>query len=80
MASAHLWTLAPGEPRSPTTALSMGAEPDHPIEWVVVVETMEFAGAEAVRAAILGRNPGAHGAAYVRPYPSYRLLYALDGR
>ncbi len=80
VAAAHLWTLAPGEPRSPTTALSQRAEPDHPIEWVVVVETMELAGAEAITEAILGRNPKAHGAAEVRPYPSYRLLYALDSR
>jgi hypothetical protein len=78
--AAHLWTLAPGEPRSPTTSLSQQAEPDHSIDWVVVVETMEHSGAEAITAAILGRNPKAHGAAEVRAYPSYRLLYALDRR
>jgi len=76
--AAHLWTLAPGEPRSPTTALSASAE--RPIEWVIVVETMEVAGAIAIAAAILGRNPTAHGAADVRVYPAYRLLYALDRR
>ena len=76
--AAHLWTLAPGEPDSATTALSAGA--DNPIEWVIVVETMEIAGATAIADAILGRNPTAHGAAKVRRYPTYRLLYALDRR
>jgi len=80
VAAAHLWTLAPGEPRSPTSALSERAEPDHPIDWVVVVETMEVASANAIRDAILARDPKAHGAADVRPYPSYRFLYALDRR
>jgi hypothetical protein len=80
VANVHFWALAPGEPRSPTTELSRRAEPDRPIEWVIVAETMEFAAAEAIQAAILGRNPKAHGAAAVRPYPSYRLLYALDHR
>jgi len=75
VANAHLWTLSPGEPRSPTADLAAGAE--RPVEWVIVAETMEFAGAEAIRAAILGRNPAAHGAAAVRPYPGYRLLYSL---
>jgi hypothetical protein len=77
---AHLWALAPGEPRSPTSDLSARVEPDHPIEWVIVAETMEFAAAEAIASAILGRNPAAHGAAEVRPYPSYRLLYTLEHR
>jgi hypothetical protein len=76
VAAAHLWTLAPGEPKSQTSALSRRAE--HPIEWIVVVETMEIAGATDITGAILGRDPTAHGAAEVRPYPSYRLLYALD--
>jgi hypothetical protein len=78
VAAAHLWTLAPGEPRSPTSALSERAE--RPIAWVIVVEAMELAGAIAITAAILGRDPKAHGAAEVRPYPSYRFLYALDRR
>jgi hypothetical protein len=80
VAAAHLWTLAPGEPRSPTTALSQRAEPERPVEWVIVVETMELAGADAITGAILGRDPKAHGAADVNAYPSYRLLYALDRR
>jgi hypothetical protein len=80
VAAAHFWTLAPGEPRSPTTSLSQRAEPEHPVAWVIVVETMELAGAIAMTDAILGRNPKAHGAAEVRPYPTYRLLYALDRR
>jgi len=80
VAAVHFWALAPGEPRSPTTSLSQRAEPDHPIEWVIVVETMEVAGANAISAAILGRNPRAHGAAEVRAYPGYRLLYVLDRR
>jgi hypothetical protein len=78
VAAAHLWTLAPGEPRSPTSALSQRAE--HPIAWVVVVETMEAAGAAAITDAILGHAPKAHGAVEVQSYPSYRLLYALDRR
>jgi len=78
--AAHLWTLAPGEPASPTTALSQNAEPEHPLSWIIVVETIELAGADAMRAAILVRNPTAHGAADVRACPSYRLLYALDQR
>jgi hypothetical protein len=78
--AAHLWTLAPGEPRSPTTALSQKAEPERPVEWVIVVETMELAGANAVTETILGRDPKAYGAADVHAYPGYRLLYALDRR
>jgi len=80
VAAAHFWTLAPGEPRSPTTALSQRAEPDDPLAWVIVVETMEPAGATAISDAILGRDPKAHGAADVLAYPAYRLLYALDRR
>jgi hypothetical protein len=79
VAAAHLWTLAPGEPASPTTSLQR-AETNHPLAWVVVVETMETAGATAVAAAIIGRAPKSHGASEVRPDPSYRLLYALDRR
>lgn len=80
VAAAHLWTIAPGEPRSPTTSLSQLAEADGPVEWVIVVETMELAAATAITTAILGRDPKAHGAAEVQVYPSYRLLYALDRR
>jgi hypothetical protein len=80
VAAAHLWTLAPGEPASPTTALSQNAEPEHPLAWIIVVETMEAAGAEAMSAAILVRDLAAHGAAEVRAYPSYRLLYAVEQR
>jgi hypothetical protein len=80
VAAAHLWTIAPGEPRSPTMSLSQRAEADGPVEWVIVVETMELAGATAITDAILGRNPRAHGAAAVQAYPGYRLLYALDRR
>jgi hypothetical protein len=80
VAHAHLWTLAPGEPPSATADLNPPGAQDAPIAWVIVVETMEMAAAEAVTEAILGRNPVAHGAASVRPYPSYRLLYALDGK
>jgi hypothetical protein len=76
--AAHFWALAPGEPRSLTTALSLGAEPDRQIEWVIVAETMEFTAAGIVAAAIVAGDPKAHGAAEVRPYPCYRLLYALD--
>jgi hypothetical protein len=78
VAAAHLWTIAPGEPRSPTTALSQKAEPERPLAWIIVVETMELAGAAAITAAILGRDPATHGAADFRAYPAYRLLYALD--
>ncbi|MSP01956.1 MAG: hypothetical protein EXR07_13030 [Acetobacteraceae bacterium] len=67
VANVHFWTLSPGEPRSPTSELSLPAEPARAIEWVIVAETMEFAGAEAIQSAILGRNPKAHGAADVRP-------------
>ena len=63
----------PGEPRSPTTALSQRGT--RPIAWVVVVETMEVAGAIAITDAIVGATPR-HGAADVRAYPGYRLLYA----
>ena len=80
VAAAHLWTLAPGEPRSPTTALSQRAEPERPVEWVVVVETMDLTGARVVTQAILDCDPNAHGAAEVHAYPGYRLLYGLDRR
>jgi hypothetical protein len=76
---AHFWTFSPGEPRSPTTELSLRAEPDRAMEWVIVVETQEFAAAEAMRTVVLGRNPMAHGATLVQPYPVYRLLFARDG-
>ena len=77
--AARFWTFSPGEPSSPTTELSLRAEPDRPLDWVIVVETQEFAAAEAMRSVVLGRNPMAHGAAVVQPYPVYRLLYAHDG-
>jgi hypothetical protein len=80
VAAAHLWTLAPGEERSPTTALSQRAEADHALDWIIVVETMEVAGANAITDTILGRDPKAHGATDARAYPSYRFLYALDRR
>jgi hypothetical protein len=78
--AAHLWTLAPGEPRSATTALSQDAEPERPIAWVVVVETTGLSEAEAISRAILDRDPKSHGASDVQPYPSYRLLNILDRR
>jgi hypothetical protein len=78
--AAHLWTLAPGEPASPTTALSQRAEPDRPVAWVIVVETSEVSAAAAIAATILIRDPKAHGATEIRAYPSYRLLYAVDPR
>jgi hypothetical protein len=80
VAAAHLWTLTPGEPVSPTTSLNRNAAPDWPLEWIVVVETMDLEAAKAVTGAILARDPKAHGAAEVRPYPAYRLLYARDRR
>ena len=80
VAAAHLWTLAPGEPASQTTALSQRGEPDRPIAWVIVVETLDIATAAAITAAILIRDPKAHGAAEIRAYPNYRLLYAVDPR
>src|SRR6185437_2764574 len=76
--AAHLWTLAPGEPASPTTALSQQAEPDRPLAWVVVAETADAVAADAIIAAILVRDPKAHGASDVVPCPTYRLLYAVD--
>ena len=76
--AAHLWTLAPGEPVSPTTALSQRAEPDHPLAWVIVVETSNLDAATAISAAILTRDPKAHGAEDIHTYPSYRLLYAVQ--
>jgi hypothetical protein len=78
--AAHLWTLAPGEPPSPTTALSQRAEPDRPISWVLVVETADTAGADAISATILVRDPRAHGAAQIAVCPTYRLLYEVDPR
>src|SRR5258708_2910505 len=63
VAAAHLWILAPGEPASPTTSLSQSAEPDHRLAWVVVVETMAVAGADAIADAIIRRAPKAHRAA-----------------
>ena len=48
------------------------------LAWVVVVETMDLAGANAITADVVNRQPRAHGAAEVRAFPAYRLLYALD--
>jgi hypothetical protein len=76
--AAHLWTLAPGEPASPTTALSQRAEPDHSLAWVIVVETSNLDTATAISAAILTRDPKAHGAEHIHTYPIYRLLYAVQ--
>jgi hypothetical protein len=78
--AAHLWTLAPGEPASPTTALSRQAEPARPLAWVVVVETANPATANATAATILVRDPKAHGAAEIVACPTYHLLYAVDPR
>jgi len=78
--ASHLWTLAPGEPVSPTTALSRRAEPDRPLAWVVVVETADDVTADAIAATILVRDPKAHGAAEIVACPTYRLLYAVDPR
>jgi hypothetical protein len=78
--AAHLWTLAPGEPVSPTAALSQRAEPNRPLAWVVVVETADVATADAIAAAILVRDPKVHGAAEIVACPTYRLLYAFDTR
>jgi hypothetical protein len=78
--AAHLWTLAPGEPASQTTALSRQAEPEHPLAWVVVVETADPATADAMAATILTRDPKSHGAAEIVACPTYRLLYAVDPR
>jgi hypothetical protein len=78
--AAHLWTLAPGEPRSATTSLSQRAEPEHPIAWVIVVETTELSAAEAITRSITDRDPESHGATNIQPYPSYRLLNLLDRR
>ncbi len=80
VAAAHLWILAPGEQRSPTTALSQRAEPDRKLAWAVIVETMELTDAHAATNAVLARDPKVHGAAEVNAYPVYRLLYALDRR
>jgi hypothetical protein len=78
--AAHLWTVAPGEPVSPTTALSQQAEPDRLLAWVVVVETADTVTADAIAATILVRDPKAHGAAEIVACPTYRLLYAVDPR
>ncbi len=77
--AAHLWTLAHGEPASQTTTLSRG-EPEHQLAWVLVVETADPATAEAMEAAILTRDPKAHGATEIVACPTYRLLYAVDPR
>ena len=77
--AAHCWALAPGEPRSLTSGLSPHAGPEQAIEWVIVIEAMEVSTATTIRSAILSRVLIAHGAAEVRPYPVYRLLYTLEG-
>jgi hypothetical protein len=78
--AAHLWTFAPGEPRSPTTVLSQNAEPDHPLAWIIVVESLQVAAANTITGVIMARDPKMHGAAKVSADPVYRLLYALDRR
>jgi hypothetical protein len=78
--AAHLWTLAPGEPASPTSALSRQAEPDRRLAWIVVAETADTAGADAIAAMIMVRDPKAHGASEIVACPTYRLLYAVDPR
>jgi hypothetical protein len=78
--AAHLWTFAPGEPRSPTTALSQSAEPDQPLAWIICVESVAVADAATIVDVILQRDPTTHGAAEISADPVYRLLYALDRR
>ena len=80
VACAHLWTLSPGEVVSPTTQISQNAGGGDQIAWIIVVEAMDLAAADAAVTEILARDPAAHGAADVTIYPRYRLLYARDGR
>ncbi len=77
--AAHAWAGARGEPKSPTTELALRAAPDRGIEWVLAFESTEVAHIDAARAAVLAADPASHGASDIRPYPTYRLLYTMNG-
>ena len=77
VAAVHAWSLAPGEPASPTTALTAGGAVNRPLHWVVAIETSDVAAADAARDAAVRHDATAHGAAEVIAYPSYALLFAL---
>lgn len=77
--AAHAWAGSSGEPKSPTTELALRAAPDRGIEWVLMIEASEPAAVDAAREAVLAADPKAHGATDIRPYPTYRLLYTLNG-
>ena len=80
VSAAHAWAIEPGEPASPTSALSPRVTEARPVNWVVVAEAADAAAAGAARAHFLGLDPAAAGAADVVPYPVYQLLYVLDRR
>ena len=75
--AAHAWEIAPGEPGSPTTALTSGGAVNRPVHWVITIETAGLAAADAARSAAIEAAPQAHGAAEVMEYPSYHLLSVL---
>ncbi|MGE0416954.1 MAG: hypothetical protein AB7O80_09120 [Acetobacteraceae bacterium] len=82
--AAHAWVGAQGEPASPTTELALRAGPDRGVEWVLAIESSEPGWLDEARVAVLAdhsaaHGPAANGAAEVRPYPNYRLLYTLNG-
>ncbi len=78
VAAAHGWIGASGEPVSPTTALSLGAAPDRPVGWVLMIEATSPDALQAARDAVLASDPSAHGAEDVRVYPLYRLMFGLQ--
>jgi hypothetical protein len=77
VAAAHLWVDAPGEPASPTTALTRGGATERKVHWVLAIEASDAATIDRARDIALAGDPSRNGAAEVAAYPTYQLLYVL---
>lgn len=78
VAAAHCWVGDPGEPATPTSALSARAVSDKPVGWVLAIEAGDLDGLCAARDAVLASDPVAHGTEDLQAYPLYQLLYVLE--
>jgi hypothetical protein len=76
IAAAHIWSIMPGEPGSPTTALTRNSATERGVDWVVMIEGSDAAAVETARSTALNARPTQNGAAAVLAYPTYQLLYA----
>lgn len=71
----HAWALAPGEPASETTTMLSPDVVTRPLHWVLAIETIDIAAADAARAVVSGLEARRNGAAEAIFDPSYQLLF-----